>query len=139
MLGTGTPVIGEAGELDSLRVGRGRVRIGANGLNAADLDQIDLIARSVEINGSLWGKQVWVVAGANQVSYAGLNASVIEGQGERPAVAIDLARLGGMYGDRIRLVGAEAGAGVNTEGMISARTGDLVIDSMGLPCAQHIL
>lgn len=131
MLSTGTPVIGAAGELDSLRVGRGRVQIGANGLDAADLDQLDLIARSVEINGSLWGRQVWVIAGANQVRYAGLNASVIEGQGERPIVAIDLARLGGMYGDRIRLVGTEAGVGVNTDGVIAARTGDLVIDSMG--------
>jgi filamentous hemagglutinin len=131
VLSTGTPVIGAAGELDSLRVVRGQVRIGANGLNAAELDQLDLVARSVEINGSLWGKQVSVIAGANQVAYAGLEATVIEGQGNRPTVAIDLARLGGMFGDRIRLIGAEAGVGVNTEGMINARAGDLVIDSQG--------
>ncbi len=131
MLSTGTPVIGAAGELDSLRVVRGQLRIGANGLNAAELDQLDLIARSVEINGSLWGKQVSVIAGANQVGYAGLDATVIEGQGNRPTVAIDLARLGGMFGDKIRLIGTEAGVGVNTEGVIAARHGDLVIDSMG--------
>lgn len=131
MLSTGTPVIGAAGELDSLRVVRGQLRIGANGLNAAELDQLDLIARSVEINGNLWGKQVSVIAGANQVGYAGLDATVIEGQGNRPTVAIDLARLGGMFGDKIRLIGTEAGVGVNTEGVIDARHGDLVIDSMG--------
>ncbi|WP_194711903.1 two-partner secretion domain-containing protein [Noviherbaspirillum soli] len=131
VLSTGTPVIGAAGELDSLRVVRGQVRIGANGLNAAELDQLDLIARSVDINGSLWGKRVSVIAGANQVAYAGLEATVIEGQGNRPMVAIDLARLGGMFGDKIRLIGTEAGVGVNTEGVINARAGDLVIDSQG--------
>ncbi|MFS0757394.1 hemagglutinin repeat-containing protein [Noviherbaspirillum sp. 1P10PC] len=131
VLSTGTPVIGAAGGLDSLRVVRGQVRIGANGLNAAELDQLDLIARSVEINGSLWGRQLSVIAGANQVAYAGLEASAIEGQGGRPTVAIDLARLGGMFGDKIRLIGTEAGVGVNTEGVINARAGDLVIDSQG--------
>lgn len=131
MLSTGTPVIGPGGELDSLRVGGGQVRIGPNGLDASELDQLDLIARSVEINGRLWGKQLSVTAGANLVTYAGLAASVIEGHGERPVVAIDLGKLGGMYGDKIRLIGTEAGVGVNTDGMIAARAGDLVIDSRG--------
>jgi filamentous hemagglutinin len=79
----------------------------------------------------LWGKQLSVITGANEVNYASLGVQLIEGTGSAPTVAIDVARLGGMYGDRIRLVGTEAGVGVNSGGAIVAGSGNLVIDSMG--------
>ena len=131
VLTTGTPVLGAGGALEGFRVAAGSIQIGAQGLAGDNMDQLDLIARSVEVNGALWGKQLNVIVGPNQVRYADLGVQLIEGAGAAPTVAIDVARLGGMYGDKIRLVGTEAGVGVNSGGSIVAGSGNLVIDSMG--------
>jgi filamentous hemagglutinin len=132
VLTTGTPEIGADGSLANLRVTRGDVTIGSGGLNASGLDQVDLIARSVQVNGELWGNQLNVVSGANLVNYANLGVQVIAGQGSQPTVGIDLAQMGGMYANRIRLVGTESGVGVRSMGNIAAQAGDISIDSKGV-------
>lgn len=101
VLTTGTPVLDAGGALESFRVVAGSVQIGAQGLPGDNLDQLDLIARSVEVNGALSGKQLSVIVGSNQVRYGDLGVQIIEGAGAKPTVAIDVARLGGMYGDKI--------------------------------------
>jgi len=54
VLTTGTPVMGTSGSLDSFRVTGGDIQIGASGLNGSNINQLDLIARSVQVNGQLW-------------------------------------------------------------------------------------
>src|SRR5581483_4229067 len=51
--------------------------------------------------------------------------------GATPAVALDVSALGGMYANAIRLIGTEAGLGVNSQGQIAAQNGDLSITSAG--------
>ncbi|MES8895242.1 hypothetical protein U6W85_12440, partial [Cutibacterium acnes] len=48
-----------------------------------------------------------------------------------PAVALDVAQLGGMYAGKIRLVGTEAGLGVRNAGTVAATQGELVVDANG--------
>ena len=131
VLTTGTPVLDASGALEGFRVVAGSVQIGAQGLPGDNMDQLDLIARSVEVNGAIWGKQLSVIVGPNQVRYSDLGVQLMEGAGAAPTVAIDVARLGGMYGDKIRLIGTEAGVGVNSGGAISSGAGTLVINTMG--------
>ncbi|MFC5474728.1 hemagglutinin repeat-containing protein [Paraherbaspirillum soli] len=131
VLTTGTPVFGGDGSLAAFRVTRGDIQIGAGGLNGNNLDQLDLIARSVQVNGQLWGSQLNVVTGSNQVNYADLGVQVIQGDGSKPTVGIDVAQLGGMYANKIRLIGTEAGVGVASLGNIAAQAGDVNIDSQG--------
>lgn len=131
-LATGTPELAADGSLANLRVTCGDVTIGSGGMNASGLDQVDLIARSVQVNGELWGKQLNVISGANLVNYANLGVQVIAGQGTQPTVGIDLAQMGGMYANRIRLVGTEGGVGVRSMGNIAALAGDISIDSKGV-------
>ncbi|WP_211451092.1 hemagglutinin repeat-containing protein [Collimonas antrihumi] len=128
-LTTGTPVFGGDGSLNAFRVTRGDIQI--NGLNAANTDQLDLIARSVQVNGQLWANNLNVVTGSNQVNYADLGVQVIQGEGAKPTVGIDVSQLGGMYANKIRLIGTEAGVGVASLGNIAAQAGDLNIDSQG--------
>jgi filamentous hemagglutinin len=130
-LTTGTPVFGGDGSLAAFRVRRGDIQIGSGGLNAGNLDRLDLIARSVEVNGRLWADRLNVVAGANQVDAENLGVQIIEGEGGQPTVAIDTALMGGMYANKIRLVGTEAGMGVVSLGAIAAHAGQLEIDSRG--------
>jgi filamentous hemagglutinin len=131
-LTTGTPELAADGSLANLRVTRGDITVGSGGMNASSLDQVDLIARSVQVNGELWGKQLNVISGANLVNYANLGVQVIGGQGAQPTVGIDMAQMGGMYANRIRLVGTESGVGVRSMGNIAAQAGDIDIDSRGM-------
>lgn len=132
VLTTGTPVFGGSGSLDAFRVNGGEINIGSSGLNASNTDQLDLISRSVKVNGELWGSDINVITGTNQVNYANLGVQVISGDANKPAVGIDVALLGGMYANKIRLIGTEAGVGVNSQGNIAAQAGDITIDNQGV-------
>jgi len=110
----------------------GQFQIGAAGLNASNVDQVDLIARSVAVNGKISaGQSLNVVAGNNDVRYTDLNAQSLGADGNNAGVAIDVAQLGGMYAGKVSLVGTDAGVGVNSAGTIASQAGDLQISSQG--------
>ncbi|KAF3997986.1 hemagglutinin repeat-containing protein [Glaciimonas immobilis] len=129
VLTTGAPVFGGDGSLRAFRVVGGAITV--NGLQGGNTDQLDLITRSVRVNGQLWANRLNVVAGANEVNYADLGVQVLESAGEVPTVAIDVAQLGGMYANKIHLIGTEAGVGVASMGTLAAQAGDISIDSRG--------
>ncbi|RXZ36330.1 filamentous hemagglutinin N-terminal domain-containing protein [Oxalobacteraceae bacterium CAVE-383] len=129
VLTTGAPVFGGNGSLEAFRITRGDIAI--NALNGGNIEQLDLIARSVQVNGDIWADRLNAITGANQVRYADLGVQIIAGDGAKPTVGIDIAQLGGMYANKIRLVGTEAGVGVASLGNIAAQAGDLQIDSRG--------
>ncbi|TCW85647.1 cell surface protein [Burkholderia sp. SRS-46] len=132
ILTTGTPVFGGTGSLDAFHVTGGQIQIGTAGLNGSNVDQVDLIARSVAVNGKVWaGQSLNVVAGSNDVRHGDLSAQSLGPDGNSPGVAIDVAQLGGMYAGKIRLVGTETGVGVNSAGTIASQSGDLVLSSQG--------
>ncbi|WP_175108605.1 hypothetical protein, partial [Pararobbsia alpina] len=96
------------------------------------IDQVDLIARSVALNGQVWAnKALNVVAGHNHVRYEDLNARSLGPDGSSPAVAIDVAQIGGMFAGKIMLVGTDTGVGVNSAGTIAAQSGELMLNSQG--------
>lgn len=130
-LTTGAPVFGGDGSLAAFRVARGGIQVEGQGLNGSSLDQVDLIARSVAINGGIWANTANVIAGPNEVNYSTLGVQLIQGDADRPTVGIDVANLGGMYANRIRLVGTEGGVGVRNAGTLAAQAGDFSIDSAG--------
>ncbi len=134
-LTTGSPVT-NAGQLNGFRVQEGVIAIDGLGLDARNIDYTDLIARAVKLNASIWANQAKVITGANQVSVdpaTGENTSTapIEGKGPAPAFAMDVALLGGMYGNRITLVGTEQGLGVRNAGHIGAGAGEVIITADG--------
>ena len=115
----------------ALDVAAGKIRVEGEGLNGANLSQVDLIARSLEINAGVWADRLNVTAGAARVDYASGAVSAQAGEGPAPAVALDTAALGGMYANSIRLIGTEAGVGVNVGGNLAALTGDLHVSAAG--------
>lgn len=130
VLTTGIPIFGGNGSLEAFRVTGGQISIEGNGMDANSTDRADLISRAVAVNAGIWGKEVNVVAGANQVEHDSLNTTALPADENKPQVAIDVSALGGMYANKIRLVGTEQGVGVNSQGVISA-TGDITITNDG--------
>ncbi|HDV6325824.1 TPA: contact-dependent inhibition toxin BcpA [Burkholderia cenocepacia] len=130
-LTTGVPYYGADGSLAGYNVNRGLVTVSGAGLNATGTDQVDLIARAVKVNAAVYAKNLNVIAGTNQVNRDTLAATRIAGDGPAPAVAIDVAQLGGMYANRVFLVGNAAGVGVANAGTIAAQAGDLTLQSDG--------
>uniref|UniRef100_UPI00164222E1 two-partner secretion domain-containing protein n=1 Tax=Burkholderia gladioli TaxID=28095 RepID=UPI00164222E1 len=130
-LTTGLPFYGPDGSLAGYNVSRGLVTVAGAGLNASNLDQVDIISRAVQANAAIYAKNLNVIAGANQVNHDTLAATPIAGDGPVPAVAIDVAQLGGMYANRVFLVGNSAGVGVANAGTIAAQAGDLTLQSNG--------
>ncbi|WP_157654115.1 hemagglutinin repeat-containing protein [Burkholderia ubonensis] len=131
VLTTGVPQLGADGSLTGYNVSRGLITVQGAGLNASNVDQVDLIARAVQANAAIYAKNLNVIAGAQQVNHDTLAATPIQGDGVAPAVAIDVAQLGGMYANRVFLVGNSAGVGVANAGTIAAQAGDLTLQSDG--------
>ncbi|WP_175813464.1 contact-dependent inhibition toxin BcpA [Burkholderia contaminans] len=130
-LTTGVPYYGADGSLAGYNVNRGLVTVAGAGLNAANIDQVDLIARAVQVNAAVYAKNLNVIAGAAQVNHDTLAATPIAGDGPAPSVAIDVSQLGGMYSNRIFLASNENGVGVGNAGTIAAQAGDLTLQSNG--------
>ncbi|WP_261313705.1 hemagglutinin repeat-containing protein [Burkholderia ambifaria] len=131
VLTTGVPQFGADGSLTGFNVSRGLVTVQGAGLDASTVDQTDIIARAVQANAAIYAKNLNVIAGSNQVNHDTLSATPIQGDGAAPAVAIDVAQLGGMYANRVFLVGNSAGVGVANAGTIAAQAGDLTLQSDG--------
>ncbi len=130
-LTTGVPVFGGSGSLDAYRVTGGQITVQGAGLNATNVDQVDLIARAVSVNASVYANQLNVVAGANQVDHGTLNATPIAGDGAASANGIDVSQLGGMYANKILLASTEKGVGVSLRGVAAAQAGDLTLTAQG--------
>ncbi|MFX1766169.1 hemagglutinin repeat-containing protein [Paraburkholderia sp. A1RI-2L] len=130
-LTTGTPNYAPDGSVSGFNVRGGNITVSGAGLNVANVDQVDLLARAVQANAAIYAKTLNVVTGANSVDYTTLNATPIAGDGPAPGVSIDVSQLGGMYSGKITLVGTEAGVGISLKGIAAAQSGDLVLTTQG--------
>jgi len=130
-LSTGAPQYDAQGGLTGFDVRRGQLTVGAGGLNASNLEQLDLIARGLVLEGEVWAKNLQVLAGSNQVLYATLQVTPQDGTGSAPTFAVDIKDLGGMYAKQIYLVATERGLGVNSTGRIAALQGNLQLSANG--------
>ena len=129
-LTTGTPLV-NGGNLEGYLVQRGNIAIEGAGLDASQSDYTDLISRAIQINAGLWARQLRVTTGANRVDAEHTQASAAAGVGATPTLALDVARLGGMYAGKISLVATESGLGVRNAGDIGASAGEVVISADG--------
>lgn len=129
-LTTGTAVMNN-GSLDGFVVRRGTVTVQGDGMDASQSDYTNIIARAVRVNAGIWSRELRVTSGANRVDS---DNQVIQKQGGddgTPAFAIDVAQLGGMYANKIILVGTEAGVGMRNAGSIGAAAGEVRISTDG--------
>ncbi|WP_422062247.1 filamentous hemagglutinin N-terminal domain-containing protein [Sphingopyxis sp.] len=120
----GRATIDGTGGITGYRVdpGNGALSIGGPGLDASGA-RLALFARAIDVNAGVWADRIDTAYGAGEASIAGGDIVVTArggGAAAAPAVALDVAALGGMYARSIRLVGTEAGLGVNVSGTLAS-------------------
>ncbi|WP_211465354.1 two-partner secretion domain-containing protein, partial [Collimonas silvisoli] len=130
-LTTGQTQFGANGAINGFNVSQGQLMIGSGGLNATNIEQLDLIARGLVIEGEVWARNLNTLAGANQVLYGTLQVTPQAGNGAAPRFAIDIKDLGGMYANQVYMVSTEQGLGVNSSGRVAALQGNLALSSNG--------
>ena len=124
-LTTGQAIM-ENGELKGFDVTGGRINIEGKGLNDSDADYTQIIAQSVTVNARVHARDLNVVTGKNQVAADGSVTTVkASDAATRPAFALDVAAVGGMYANKIVLTGTEKGVGVRNAGELGAGAGEL--------------
>ncbi|WP_256347815.1 hemagglutinin repeat-containing protein [Serratia proteamaculans] len=120
------------GNLTGFNVERGEVVVEGAGMDSSRQDYTEIIARSTKINAGLWANDLKVTTGRNKVDAA---HQQIDKQSDdpatRPQLAVDVAKLGGMYAGKIRMIGTETGVGVRNAGNIGAQAGSVVVTADG--------
>ncbi len=131
ILTTGNPLVDGKGNLAGFSVTGGTITVQGAGLNASNIDEVDLLSRAVQVNAAIYANNLKVTTGSNSIDYASLTPTPIAGSSPAPGVSIDVSQLGGMYSGAIKLVGTENGVGVANAGSIEAQAGDLTLTSAG--------
>ena len=130
---TGVPVIDNFGKLTSFNVNDGTVTVGSLGLDTRNVSMFDIISRTAELYGSIYGgENVNIILGRNEYDYTtGKVTAKTDDGSERPKLALDGKALGSLYAGRIFLQSTEKGVGINSEGEMLADMGDLELDVNG--------
>ena len=120
------------GQITGYDIGQGNITVQGRGMDSSRQDSTDLIARAVNINAGIWANDLKVTAGRNHVDadHQSIRASAADGS-TRPALAIDVSQLGGMYAGKIRLIGTQGGVGVRNAGNIGTSAGSVVVTAEG--------
>jgi filamentous hemagglutinin len=130
-LTTGKPQF-SGSNLSGFNVTGGDVRVDGSGLNASNIDRFDIVSRAASINAEIYAKNLSIYTGKNQFDYTNSNITALNSPTTGPdfQLALDASSLGAMYANSIRLIGTEAGMGVNTQGLIQSVT-DLNLSANG--------
>ena len=120
-LAAAKPVIGADGKVSSYTITNGALSVGGSGLDASRA-RLNLFARAITLNAGVWADKINASYGAGEVKAENGEIVVVANsaaQANQPAFGFDVAALGGMYAGAIRLVGTEAGLGVNVAGNLA--------------------
>ena len=118
------------GELTSIDIEKGHVIIGEDGVDVRNVTKFDIISRTAELNGKIYGgKEVNIILGKNKYNVADGTTSPTDGSGE--GLALDASALGSIYAGKIYLKSSDKGVGINSSGVMLADTNDLTIDVNG--------
>ncbi|MGB0126677.1 MAG: filamentous hemagglutinin N-terminal domain-containing protein, partial [Rhodocyclaceae bacterium] len=130
-LTTGVPTFGGDGSLSGFLVNQGDILVNGAGLDGRNQNVLDLLARSIKIDGQINARDVQVAAGSFSYNHDTRAATPLTATGAIPLFAVDSTALGGMYANRIRLIATEAGVGVRMLGEAAASGDDFTLSAAG--------
>ena len=109
------------GNIESYRVDKGEIQIDEEGLNTTNVDKTELYSKVVKLNAQIHSKDIDIVTGKNSISSDGSINKIDEADESKPEVSLDSSSLGGIYANKITLIGTQDGVGVNLPIEINAQ------------------
>jgi filamentous hemagglutinin len=128
-LTTGVPTRDGYNRLTGFQVNGGSVDVQGRGMSGSTLDFFDIVTGTARINADIYAREILIAGGTGSFNYNS-NTSTAGGS-NAGQLAIDSSVLGGMYANRIRLLGTGAGMGVNLRGVVSALDRQVTIAADG--------
>jgi filamentous hemagglutinin len=136
-LTTGVPTIDAYGSLGGFDVRGGEITISGSGLNAQLQDSTSIYTHFLNLNAKLHAKDIDIALGKNQIDYPGRKI-VSSSKGIVNRVLLDSSALGGMYANKIVLVGTDQGLGMKLPPEVIASSGDIQISNDGRLVLQKL-
>jgi len=136
-LTTGTPGVA-GGALNSLNVTGGDIAIQGAGLNTQSQTSTNIYTHYLNLNAKIHANALDLKLGKNQINYVNKAITGSTNSGNTTGLLLDASALGGMYANRIALVGTDAGLGVNLPPEVLASTGDISINNDGTIALQKV-
>lgn len=129
----GQAVFDKDSALAGYKTGQGQIRVEGAGLNASQAEQVDLIARTLQVNAALQANKLGLIAQEGSVAASESGSYNVSGVSydNQPVVALDVGQLGSIHANSIYMVASSDGVGVNVAGKVKAVAGDLQINSLG--------
>jgi filamentous hemagglutinin family protein len=125
-LTTGTPDI-QNDKLDGYSVNGGTINMG----KFDNSSPTEILSRNVVVSGKVSAGELNVITGSNYVNAAGQVTRSVSATGSRNSYSVDVAKLGGMYANKINLISTESGVGVRNLGVIAGGANGVKIDTKG--------
>ncbi|NBM50155.1 hemagglutinin repeat-containing protein, partial [Proteus sp. G2666] len=119
------------GAIAGYEINNGKIVISGRGLNDSQSDYTRILARAVEVNSRIQANKLEITTGKNTLDNNGNVISQDDSVAKQNDYAVDVALIGGMYANKIKLVGTEHGVGVRNAGEIGAEAGGLTLNENG--------
>ncbi len=134
-LSTGRPTFNDNGDLHwpglkTLNVIGGDIIIERGGLDARGADSVDLYAQALQLNGKLYAHTLSLRLGSQSIDYRSGVATPNEAPNQHQML-LDSSALGGMYADRITLVGSGFDLWVRLPPKVVTLSGEIQISVEG--------
>ncbi len=122
----------DGGQIDSFSINQGDILIEGDGLHTKTQQATYIYTKSLQLNAKIHAQDLNVTLGSNKIDYQTKQATAQStGPAQPDQVMLDSSALGGMYANRITLVGTDKGVGVNLPPEVLASTGDITITTDG--------
>ena len=118
-------------QLNIFHTGQGQILLHGQGLNTGDAQYTTLLSRAMNVQATMRAQQLGVIAGNVNYNYDSGELTAQNDSAGKPAIAVDISQLGGMYAGKIQLLVTEEGAGVRNAGKLDAGSGTLIISADG--------
>ncbi len=119
------------GAISGYEINNGKIVISGRGLNDSQSDYTRILARAVEVNSRIQANNLEITTGKNKLDNNGNVINQDNSVAKQNDYTIDVALVGGMYANKIKLVGTEHGIGVRNAGEIGAEAGGLTLNQNG--------
>ncbi|MBF6676959.1 filamentous hemagglutinin N-terminal domain-containing protein, partial [Campylobacter sp. RM12321] len=119
----------ENGGIKNIAVNKGEILVTNRGLKD-ESNYLNILTHSAKINANIHANEINIITGDNTINKDGSILSNNENSIKTSKFSIDSSSLGGMYANKIKLVGTKNGIGVNNQGKIIA-TSFIKINSNG--------